>query len=50
LANRVFNDAIIGADVRPIVAKARLEKGLPIDPVEEYVKSGYQRKIEWKRA
>jgi len=26
LANRVFNDAIIGADVRPIVAKARLEK------------------------
>jgi len=49
LANRIFNDAIIGADVRPLVAKARLEKGLPVDPVEEYVKSGYQRKIESER-
>ena len=49
LANRVFNDAIMNADVRPIVAKARLEKSLPIDPVEEYVKSGYQRKIELER-
>jgi L-rhamnose isomerase/sugar isomerase len=49
LANRVFNDALINADARPIVAKARLEKGLSIDPVEEYVKSGYQRRIERER-
>jgi len=49
LANRVFNDALINADVRPIAARARLEKGLPIDPVEEYVKSGYQKKIELER-
>ena len=49
LANRVFNDAVVGADVRPLLAKARLEKGLPLDPVEEYVKSGYQRKIESER-
>ncbi len=46
LANRAFNDAIINADVRPIVAKARLEKDLPADPVAEYVKSGYQQKIQ----
>ena len=49
LADRIFNDAIMGADVRPLLAKARLEKGLPLDPVEEYVKSGYQKKIELKR-
>jgi L-rhamnose isomerase len=35
--------------VRPLVAKARLEKGLPVDPLEEHVKSEYQRKIESKR-
>jgi L-rhamnose isomerase/sugar isomerase len=50
LANRIFNDAIINADVRPIVAKARMEKDLPVDPVEAYVKSGYQKKIESARA
>ncbi len=49
LANRTFNDAIMNADVRPIIAKMRLEKGLPIDPVREYVKSGYQKKIESAR-
>jgi len=49
LANRIFNDAVVGTDVRPLVAKARLEKGLPLDPVEEYVKSGYQGKIDLKR-
>lgn len=46
LANRVFNGALINADVRPIVAKARMEKDLPADPVAEYVKSGYQQKIQ----
>lgn len=49
LADRIFNDAVMGADVRPLVAKGRLEKGLPIDPVEEYAKSEYQRRIESKR-
>ncbi|HOL22823.1 MAG TPA: hypothetical protein PLQ41_08245, partial [bacterium] len=46
LANRLFNDAVLNADVRPIVAQARLEKGLPLDPVKAYMESGYQQKIE----
>jgi len=45
-ANRLFNDAILNADVRPIVAQARLEKGLPVDPVKAYIESGYQKKID----
>ena len=49
LANRLFNDALILADVRPIVAAARSNKNLPLDPVETYVKSGYQTKIEKER-
>lgn len=49
LANRLFNDAIINADVRSIVAKARLEKGLPFDPLQEYRESEYQRRIESAR-
>ncbi|MHB9012078.1 MAG: L-rhamnose isomerase [Ignavibacteriaceae bacterium] len=50
LANRQFNNAIINADVRPIVAKARLNKNLPLDPVKAYSESGYQEKIEQERA
>ncbi len=46
LANRLFNDALINADVRPIVAKARLNKNLSLDPVKEYYESGYQSEIE----
>ncbi len=46
LANRLFNDALLYADVRPIVATARLEQLLPIDPIAAYVESGYQAKIE----
>ena len=42
-------DALINADVRPIVAAARLEKNLPVDPVIAYVESGYQQKIEDER-
>lgn len=49
LANRCFNRAIMYADVRPIVATAQLERLLPIDPVEEYVTSRYQAKIETER-
>jgi len=49
LANRIFNDALLYADVRPIVATARLEQLLPIDPIAAYVESGYQSKIEEDR-
>jgi L-rhamnose isomerase / sugar isomerase len=49
LANRCFNRAIMHADVRPIVATARLERLLPIDPVSEYVAGKYQLKIETER-
>jgi len=49
LANRLFNNALIHADVRPIVYEARKNKNLSLDPVEEYVKSGYQNKIESER-
>ncbi len=45
-ANRLFNDALISADARPIVVRARLEKGLPPDPVKTYLESGYQQRIE----
>lgn len=48
-ANRLFNDALLHADVRPILARARLEKNLPADPVQAYVESGYQQKIEAER-
>ena len=49
LANRLFNDALLHADVRPMVAVARLEKNLPIDPIFAYVESRYQEKIEKER-
>jgi L-rhamnose isomerase/sugar isomerase len=48
-ANRVFLDAFL-ADVRPILCMARLERGLPSDPVEAYVAGGYQQQIEKERA
>jgi len=48
LANRTLIDAFL-TDVRPIIYMARLEKQLPVDPVEAYVKSGYQQKIEEER-
>jgi L-rhamnose isomerase/sugar isomerase len=47
-ANRVFLDAFL-TDVRPIVRVARLEKGLPPDPVAAYEQSGYQKRIEEER-
>ncbi len=49
LANRLFNDVLLLADVRPIVCKARLDKGLNPDPVQAYVDSGYGKKIESER-
>lgn len=49
LANRLFNDALLNADVRPIVMQVRLEKGLPPDPISAYIDSGYQEKIEKER-
>jgi len=48
-ANRYFNDILINTDVRPIIYKARIEKGLAFDPILEYKKSGYQEKIEKER-
>jgi L-rhamnose isomerase/sugar isomerase len=48
LANRTLLDAFL-TDVRPILYVARQEKGLPTDPVEAYVKSVYQQKIETER-
>lgn len=48
LANRTLLDAFL-TDVRPIIYTARLEKGLPVDPIEAYVESGYQQKIESER-
>jgi L-rhamnose isomerase/sugar isomerase len=49
LANSFFNNALILADVRPIVYKARKNKKLPVNPIEAFVKSGYQTKIERER-
>jgi L-rhamnose isomerase/sugar isomerase len=49
LANRVLLDAFL-TDVRPLIQMVRMEKGLPLDPVDAYVKSGYQEKIEKERA
>ncbi|MEM2889493.1 MAG: L-rhamnose isomerase [Candidatus Bathyarchaeia archaeon] len=48
LANRTLLDAFL-TDVRPIIYMARLEKGLPADPVEAFVESGYQEKINEER-
>ncbi len=48
LANRVLVEAFL-TDVRPIIYMARMEKGLPIDPVKAYIESGYQEKIERER-
>ncbi|MDX1699737.1 MAG: L-rhamnose isomerase, partial [Melioribacteraceae bacterium] len=49
LANREFNDALLNADVRPIVALARLNSKLPVSPIREYINSKYQSKIENER-
>lgn len=48
LANRMFLDAFL-TDVRPILRMARREQDLPLDPVEGYDASGYQKKIERER-
>lgn len=48
LANRVLLDAFL-TDVRPLIQMVRVEKRLPVDPVDAYVKSSYQEKIEKER-
>lgn len=48
LANRVLLDAFL-TDVRPLIQMVRVEKGLPLDPIDAYVKSSYQEKIEKER-
>jgi len=50
LANRYFNSALLNADVRPIIAVARQEKNLPVDPFAAFIQSGYQQKIEMERS
>ncbi len=42
LANRFFNNALMNADVRPLVAAARLEKNMPADPFAAYDETGYR--------
>jgi L-rhamnose isomerase/sugar isomerase len=49
LAYRTLLDAYL-TDVRPILYMVRQEKGLPIDAIEAYVRSGYQEKLESERA
>lgn len=49
VANRILNNALMNADVRPIVAAARREKNLPLDPVIAYIESGYQENSERNR-
>jgi len=49
MANRLFNDALINADARPVVAQARVEKGLDPDPVRAYEASGYRKLIESRK-
>ena len=49
MANRTQNDAFMLADVRAVVAQARLEKDKPIDPVLAYVGSQYEAKVQARR-
>ncbi len=48
-ANRLFNEALMQADVSPILHLVRRNKGLPADPVAAYMSSGYRKKIEGTR-
>jgi L-rhamnose isomerase/sugar isomerase len=36
-------------DVRPLLAKARDEMGVPVDPSKAYLSSGYEEKIAAER-
>lgn len=47
-ANRTLLDAFL-TDVRPLVGMARIEQGLPPDPVTAFDESGYQGTIESER-
>ncbi len=48
LANEIFMDAFY-TDVRPLLAGWREERGLPADPMQAYLASGYQEQIEADR-
>lgn len=48
VANRIFNDALLLTDVRPIVNMARVEKGLNPDPIAET--SSYIERIVKERS
>lgn len=47
-ANRIFMDAFY-TDVRPALARWREDRGLPADPMEAYLASGYQQMIADER-
>ena len=47
-ANQVFMDAFY-TDVRPQLAEWREGRGLPADPMQAYLDSGYQTRIEADR-
>lgn len=49
LSHRVFYEAVVHADVRPIVAAARVEKGLDPDIFRALAESRYQERIEKSR-
>ena len=48
LANEIFMDAFY-KDVRPDLAAWREERGLPGNPMQAYLASGYQEQIEADR-
>ncbi|HOJ41013.1 MAG TPA: hypothetical protein PK644_11175, partial [bacterium] len=48
-ATRFFNQALLQADVRPVLYQARSSRDLPLDPVMAYKASGYQTRIEARR-
>lgn len=47
-ANAVFMDAFY-TDVRPALAEWRASRGLPADPMQAQIESGYQQRIENER-
>jgi L-rhamnose isomerase/sugar isomerase len=47
-AHHLLNEAY-RTDVRPLIAQAREEIGLPADPIEAYFSSGYEEKIATER-
>ena len=49
-SNAAFEKALLHTDTGPVVMEAYARKGLHPVPLEAYIESGYQRKIEEKRS